>query len=67
MLGTTWIRLEAMSTRRSTGTGVGLGDGLAVGEYVGDAVGEAVGELLLWVKLLGWHWLLGSEKEWALE
>jgi hypothetical protein len=26
-----------------------------------------LGELLLWVKLLGWHWLVGSEKEWALE
>jgi len=41
ILATTWTKLEAMFTRRSTGTGVGLGD--AVGATVGTGVGWAVG------------------------
>ena len=57
-MATTWTKLEAMSTRRSTGTGVGLGEaagadvitgvgeavGLTVGFTVGEGVGVGVGE-----------------------
>jgi hypothetical protein len=43
MFATTWIRLEAMSTRRSTGTGVGDGLGGEVGTAVAIGVGEVVG------------------------
>jgi hypothetical protein len=43
MLATTWTKLEAMSTLRSTGAGVGDGVGLAVGAFLIDMVGAAVG------------------------